>query len=310
MDARQTPAAGSVVVGVDAGEAAQRLVDLAAAQAHRWRTGLHVVHATGLTIVPWTSEHLHRVSGVTDLSHRRAVHAAPDLTVTSATEVADPAALLVEASRAASLVVLDRGGLVQTGAVLLGATTQKVVAHAHCPVMVVPRAGGWRTAGPVVVGVDAHAHSAPAVAWAFAEASLRAAPLVALHTWWWEEANIAGPTPAGEGPRVVEEQRLLVSEMLAGFREEYPDVEVKELLVRGLARNELVEESRRAQLVVLGRRGLGGFPALVLGSVSSHVVHHAHCPVVVVPSTSDEGAHGGTSASRAPRAPRAPQVQP
>jgi len=281
-----TPHRAVVVVGVDGGQSAGRAVEEAAAHARRWRQPLHIMHATGRTIVPWTTEHLQRVATVTEHCRHRASTVAPELDITSATEVDDPAAMLVAASRDASLVVLDGGRLGQAGAVLLGATAHTVVTHAACPVMVVPLAADWSTTGPVVVGVDAHEHSAPAVAWAFAEASRRSAPLVAVHTWWRDEANtyLAGTDRSGQRAEVVETHRRLVSEMLAGHREEHPDVEVREELLRGRAGTVLSQESRDAQLLVVGRRGLGGFPGLLLGSVSSHVIHHAHCPVVVVPS--------------------------
>jgi nucleotide-binding universal stress UspA family protein len=292
-----TQAQGAVVVvGVDGGQSAGRAVEEAAAQAARWGRPLHLMHATGRTIVPWTPEHLHRVAVVTEHCRQRAVAAAPDLRITSATEVDDPAAMLVAASREASMVVLDGGRLGQAGAVLLGATAHKVVTHASCPVMVVPLAADWSTTGPVVVGVDAHEHSAPAVEFAFAEASRRGAPLQAVHTWWWDEANasVAGSGGAGDRSQVVEAHRLVVGEMLAGWRDEYPDVPVTVTLVRGRTGTTLVQESRAAQLLVVGTRGLGGFPGLLLGSVGSHVIHHAHCPVVVVPSPhEDEGRADG-----------------
>lgn len=281
------PHGAVVVVGVDGSQASGRAVEEAAAQAQRLRQPLHVMHATGRTIVPWTTEHLQRVAAVTEHCRHRAAAAAPGLHITTATEVDDPAAMLVAASHDASLVVLDGGRLGQAGAVLLGATAHTVVTHARCPVMVVPLAADWSTTGPVVLGVDAHEHSAPAVAWAFAEASRRDAPLVAVHTWWRDEANtyLAGTDRAGQRAQVVETHRRLVSEMLAGHREDHPDVEVREELLRGRAGTVLSQESRNAQLLVVGRRGLGGFPGLLLGSVSSHVIHHAHCPVVVVPSS-------------------------
>lgn len=274
-----------VVVGVDSGQSSGRAVEDAAVLARRWGRSLRVMHATGLTIVPWTDEHLVRVAAHTERCRERALKAAPALAVTAVTEVDDPAAMLVSASRGAAVVVVDGGRLGQAGAALLGATADKVMAHAECPVMVVPGDADRSATGPVVVGVDAHDHCAPAVAFAFAEASRLGVPLVAVHSWWWDEPNVVlvAHDLEKEHERVVEEHRLVVAEMLAGYRDDFPDVRVTEILAHGHAGTMLVQESRGAQLLVVGRRGLGGFPGLHLGSVSHHVAHHAHCPVVVVP---------------------------
>lgn len=299
MSTTDTQSGHPVVVGVDNGQSAGRAVEEAAAQAHRWGRPLRVMHATGLTIVPWTDEHLLRVAAHTERCRQRALHVQPGLTISATTEVADPAAMLVQASRDAAMVVVDGGRLGQAEAVLLGSIADKVMAHAACPVMVVPLAADRSATGPVVVGVDAHPHSAAAVAFAFAEAQRRQAPLVAEHSWWWDEANVslARLDPDEERERIIESHRLVVAEMLAGYRDEYPDVKVTESIVHGLAGTSLVQASRGAQLLVVGRRGLGGFPGLLLGSVSRHVVHHAHCPVVVVPSTRpDPGVADGPAA--------------
>jgi nucleotide-binding universal stress UspA family protein len=62
-----------------------------------------------------------------------------------------------------------------------------------------------------------------------------------------------------------------------------PEVTVS--VATGEATEELVSASRDADLLVVGSRGTGGFSRLLLGSVSSQVVHHAACPVVVIPAT-------------------------
>src|SRR6185312_5525594 len=61
-----------------------------------------------------------------------------------------------------------------------------------------------------------------------------------------------------------------------------PDNNVRTRLVRGAARQALIEASKEARMLVVGRRGHGRFGGLLIGSVSSACVAHAHCPVVVV----------------------------
>jgi nucleotide-binding universal stress UspA family protein len=124
--------------------------------------------------------------------------------------------------------------------------------------------------GPVVVGVDGSAGSGAAVGFAFEEAARRGTGLTAVHAWG-----------ALEGA----ESRVL-SESLAGWSQRYPEVAVRQELVRGRPAAALIEQSRSAQLVVTGARGRGSFAGLLLGSVSQAVLHHAECPVVVVRTSS------------------------
>jgi len=82
---------------------------------------------------------------------------------------------------------------------------------------------------------------------------------------------------------VAADQRALLAERLAGWRLKYPEVAVTELVVQGVgAAHALVEQSERAQLLVVGSRGRRTVTGLVLGSVSHAVLHRSHCPVAVV----------------------------
>ncbi len=276
----------AVVVGVDGSPAGDRALAFAVEQAARSHRPLHLVHATGVGIVPWTEERLQRQREITEERRQRAVELDDEVAVTAATVVGEAAASLVEASRTASLVVLDAGGLGTAMGVLMGATTHQVAAHAHCPVMVTPHTDEPSRSGPVVVGIDADERSAAAIEWAFAEASARDAELVAVHTWWWEDPNpfFGGVDREEIWQEVAESQRLLVAEMLAGWQEKYPDVVLIPSLVRGQAATVLEDVSGSSQLVVVGSRGRGGFAGLLLGSVGLHALHHTRCPLVVVHS--------------------------
>ncbi|WP_270889316.1 universal stress protein [Pedococcus sp. 5OH_020] len=287
MNTMNTQPCQAVVVGVDHNPSSDRAVDVGVKQARVSHRPLHLVFATGVGLVPYTREYLATKLDFLRRRRDRAAEQAPDLDITYAVQVDDPAALLVKASATASLVVLGSAGLGQTVDVLRGATAAKLMAHAHCPVMVTPHAATWDVDGPIVVGVDATEHSTPALEWAFAQASAEGAELVPVHTWWWEEPDpfLSGGSWEDEWVAMSQTQTLELSEMLAGWREKYPDVAVSPTVVRGQAAEILVEASPSSRLVVVGTRGRGGFAGLLLGSVSIHTAHRASCPVVVVPST-------------------------
>lgn len=85
-----------------------------------------------------------------------------------------------------------------------------------------------------------------------------------------------------EGLVQAEEERVL-AQALATWRDSFPSVPVNMQVVHGRVRHSIVAATGRAQLVVVGGRGSGGFAGLLLGSVSQAVLHHAACPVVIVP---------------------------
>jgi nucleotide-binding universal stress UspA family protein len=136
------------------------------------------------------------------------------------------------------------------------------------------------------VGVDTDEHSAAAVAMAFAEASRRSAPLVAVHAWWHDvpEYLIDAWTLERGEQEAVESRRLEMSEMLAGGRADHPDVDVREVITRDTTVAALCTAAEDAQLLVVGTRGHGGFRGLLLGSVSTRLIHRSPCPLLVVPS--------------------------
>lgn len=139
-----------------------------------------------------------------------------------------------------------------------------------------------RTDRPVVVGVDGSEASRRAVVWAAGEAARRGASLRLVTAFGWPADHVVGHPGLGEQYReemeAVARRDLASAEDLAAVA----DVPVTTVLHGGFPIGTLVEEARRAQLLVLGSRGRGGVAGLLLGSVSAAVAAHAACPVVVV----------------------------
>ncbi|MER6306313.1 universal stress protein [Streptomyces sp. NPDC001657] len=284
-----------VVVGFDGSESSFAAVEVAAHEAYLRRTGLRVVHAFGW---PARDTPLGRTrlgpaeSGLRDLAEHivaeavaHAQNVEPAVDVTHTVVIDDPLSALEVQSHAAELIVVGSRGLGSFAGLLVGSTAVHLAAHGVCPVMVVR--GRPAPEGPVVLAVDGSPEGAEAVGFAFAEASLREAELLALHVWnaWTERAY---ETPGDLRRMVVnldrlrdEEERLL-AESLSGHQVRYPEVTVRRSLLESRIRPALIEASRSAQLLVVGARGRGGFAGLLLGSVSQAVLHHSHCPVVVV----------------------------
>lgn len=185
-------------------------------------------------------------------------------------------ATLIEYSRHADLVVVGSRGLSKWGRRLLGSVSSSVAHHAHGPVAVIPENERPATA-PVVVGVDGSPASELATEIAFDEASRRGVELVVVHTWTDLNAEFPDVRWDDLGPQA---ERAL-AEQLAGWGERYPDVTVRRVVMPDKPARQLLAQAETAQLVVVGNRGRGGFTGLLLGSVSSAVVHSSPAPVIV-----------------------------
>jgi len=140
----------------------------------------------------------------------------------------------------------------------------------------------------IVVGIDGSHNSSHALAWAMSEAALRNAELIVITVnsvpasyWSGQPVELSGDA------RRVEEIRAAAQEAVDKAAAELGDKQpksVKVVAISGFPARTLIETSEGADLMVVGSRGGGGFGSLFLGSISSQVVHHAKCPVVVVPA--------------------------
>jgi len=132
---------------------------------------------------------------------------------------------------------------------------------------------------PVVVGVDGSDSSLDALRYAAKIASALGAPLRAITTWDYPPL-VDLYTNAEWSPDENAESTLETSIKMVFATD--PPVEMTAVIIAGPPAAALIEESRKAEMLVLGSRGRGGFASLVLGSVSSTCVAHAHCPVLIV----------------------------
>jgi nucleotide-binding universal stress UspA family protein len=140
----------------------------------------------------------------------------------------------------------------------------------------------------IIVGVDGSDHSRHALEWAIREAAVRHAPLTVLTVQQAVAGYLGGPVLYSGDQDLAKRAREMAREetdsMLEKAGPESRPSSVTVQAVVGLPAEALIEASVDADLLVVGSRGAGGFKRLLMGSVSTQVIHHARCPVVVIPA--------------------------
>ncbi|MFF5313307.1 universal stress protein [Streptomyces massasporeus] len=267
-----------LVVGVDGSVASLEAVDWAAGEAVRHGVPLHLLHAAPRD---------HEVSDVIGHASERAVKGAPTVRLSSEVLRDDPASALVDKGRNAFALVLGSRGLGDLAGMLLGSVSLAVAARADCPVVVVRGTAEHRDArfASVVVGVEEGEGSGTAVQFAFREAQVRDCRLVAIHAW---SAQFGAPTTSqSHSWYAMEAHRRspaqVLDDALRAPAEPYPEARVRRQVIEGPARQALLEAASEADLLVVGARRRQGHLGLQLGLTNHAVLHHAPCPVAVVP---------------------------
>lgn len=279
-----------IVVGIDGSSSSDAAVWWAAQDAALRRVPLILVYAQGTAAAPvWLDVPLSEQYWQVQEQHGRDVLAAARRVAQEATAAAEPlhivekltpahaVATLIDCSREADLVVVGSRGLGKWGRRILGSVSSTLVLHANGPVAVIHDGVSVSESAPVVVGLDGSSASELATEIAFDEASRRGVELVVVHTWNDLDYNFPDVRWTDLKPR---EERVL-AEQLAGWAERYPDVAVRRIVMRDNPARQLLEQGESAQLIVVGSRGRGGFTGMLLGSVSSEVLHSARVPVIV-----------------------------
>lgn len=139
----------------------------------------------------------------------------------------------------------------------------------------------------IVVGIDGSEHSRHALEWAAREAAVRHAPLTVITVHQAVAGYWGGAVAFPGDPDLTKKAQGAAKEetdtVLEKFEEGSRPSSVVVKAVNGLPAEVLLEASEGADMLVVGSRGSGGFKRLLMGSVSTQVTHHAHCPVVVIP---------------------------
>jgi nucleotide-binding universal stress UspA family protein len=275
-------AAKPVIAGTDGSQESVRAVEWAAREAVLRGTSLRIVAVPSLpprmSPNPATRE---TVAGMIEQSMNRALAAAAHdvaqdsggLSVETQMLSGSPATALVDCAANALMLVVGSRGAGGFSAMILGSVSRYAATHAPCPVVVV-REETTALNREIVVGVHDPAQSEPVLAFAFEEAALRKARLVAMHAWTW---SVPGAT------EVPTEEEARLEALLATWREKHPEVEARAEVVHAHPGRVLAGASARADLVVLGRHIPGGPHAPGVGSVTHSVLSHAHGPVVSIP---------------------------
>ncbi|RAX48226.1 universal stress protein [Arthrobacter sp. AQ5-05] len=132
----------------------------------------------------------------------------------------------------------------------------------------------------IVVGIDGSASSLSALKWAVTEARLRQARIRMVTAWQYPATGLDVNGPTWDFVAFEQDARTLQDEALKSVDSEGTSIDGE--IRQGPSALVLLDASKDADLLIVGSRGRGGFTGLLLGSVSTQIVHHATCPVLII----------------------------
>lgn len=285
----------AVVAALDGSHRDAAVIDWAAAEAKALSAPLHLVHAVDLGTplsaygeLLTSPEIVDRVeqesAGVVSAGRERAIAAAPDLAVTTSLPTGSPSGALLSAAATARVLIVGSARKNRAERIVLGTTSMSLVAHAPCPVVLVPENANTKGDGRVVVGIDGSEHSRLAFQHALEAAAVRGKKVTTVTSWNVEVVNGVVVTEPGstEWESVDARYRTMAESAIAAARDAHPEIEVTVEVRHGRAADTLVEIAEGADLLLVGSRGRGGFRGMLLGSVSQRVLALATCPVAIL----------------------------
>ncbi|MGQ4388656.1 universal stress protein [Streptomyces sp. SAS_270] len=284
-----------LVVGVDGSDGSLAAVDWAVDEAARHGLPLRLVYASLWEryegAVP--SDKLERPSERVMAEHviasaaERARLRDPEVKVSAEVVPEEAVSTLLREGRNASVLVTGSRGRGELTGLLLGSVGLAVAARAHSPVVVVrgDKAGLEATHERIVLGAGETATAGEAVRFAFHEAEVRGCTLDVVRAWRCPAHEGADHPKLAEDPAHRHEERAsaLLDSLLEDASADHPGVRVRRSTVEGPARKVLLARSAAADLVIVGAQRRSGHLGLQLGRVAHMLLHHADCPVAIVP---------------------------
>ncbi|MFI1398683.1 universal stress protein [Streptomyces sp. NPDC020681] len=281
-------------VGVDGSDPSLRALDWAVDEAVARGVRLTVLHASR-----WEQYESHEPSfglqrssaqvlaeNIAGSALTRAERRNYALKANSELKVDDPATALIEASREAWAVVLGNRGRGELAGLLLGSVSLAVAARAVSPVIVVRGEEANRRRGfdRIVVGIDEPEKSRAALEFAMREAEAHGAALTVVHAWRCPARENPDHPDHRDDTRQHERRadELLATALRLGDGADRV-ADIQRQAVEGHARPALLDAALTADLLVVGARRRTGSLGMQLGPVNHAVLHHAACPVAVVP---------------------------
>jgi nucleotide-binding universal stress UspA family protein len=287
-----------IVVAVDGSERNRSAVAWAAQEAAAFGCEMTLVNALPDYVIPTPHFSVHtQDQEVLDMladvrSELRDVVA--EKSVKTEAVAGDAVDVLLHQAASAALIVVGKRGLGGFARAIVGSTSIALAGRSPVPVAIVP--DKWdqtQQAGrPVVLGIDLDKVDREPIEVAFQRARRLGVPVVAVHGWEtptiysWDAATVAGVVTERE-----QDASRRFDELVAGWRERYPDVVVRPMRVHKHPAAAVLEAAEDAQVVVLGRHPAGLFGGFAFGSVARAVLHYAECPVIAVPA--DGGSEKG-----------------
>jgi nucleotide-binding universal stress UspA family protein len=268
-----------IIVGVDDSAEAEAAAKWAVREAELRKDDVLLVHAYEVPLLPSSGRAAAIAQGRQerqDLLDKVAATLAvpPRMHLDQLIEIDSPESLLPRLSENAELTVLGQDHRALSGQMPLGHTASTVASMTRHPVVAVPR--GWTAPvgdrRPIAVAIDGLHPSSSTLGFAFTEASLRQVPVVVVHS-----------APLSELAMGEQNTRLNLAEILAGWKADYPDIEVETFLLAGPPRDTVALTSADAQLLVVGVPYRGREFTRWIRSVARAVLDRATCPVAVIP---------------------------